>query len=530
MNGDNSDQAEWYKKIKAKIGRLIFLRRLHESPNAQDTAERELFAKHLRALCCALARANTAEGARRKFGLKTLWYTAGRGGEPGLLSYEGMRWNELFECMTIESAQSKPSKLKFAVFLAGFDHLIDWAIDLGDMLVWEKGNRTFNADEKTWLLPELYKAGSATTLLTDWIKAMQPSPRSGALQRYAHVAITREEYGVDLPPQPTAKGFRHGSAETICIGVSAELAVHNTGHDLTGMTALFEYLGCRIPLCVPGGVLLAGWQGLPYGQLGDGSKYPSLQTLVDGGVSMQRLEVFVDKLFCFHDASPPMLLIDGMLRPLMHAVLATMIMYYETRFKSKESVHVNDRMRDTYDEVISTPGFDGHRVLIEWGDTLKRQFDIDNTHLRDRTNHGPSEQMVAALKGLGATMGRMHAQISELGSRVVNLEQQNQMLLQQNQQLLQPLLLATQQILAGSPARPLSTGPPRATPESVAAPAAAPPVTPLGGSPSGRAFMHAAAVASAGYGQTHAPHTPPRTTQPPPPDPPPPPPPLEAVL
>ena len=76
-----------------------------------------------------------------------------------MLSYEGMRWNELFECMTIESAQSKPSKLKFAVFLAGFDHLIDWAIDLGDMLVWEKGNRTFNADEKTWLLPELCMEG-----------------------------------------------------------------------------------------------------------------------------------------------------------------------------------------------------------------------------------------------------------------------------------------------------------------------------------------------------------------------------------
>lgn len=32
-----------------------------------------------------------------------------------------------------------------------------------------------------------------------------------------------------------------------------------------------------------------------------------------------------------------MLLSDGQLRPLMHVTLATMIMYYETRFKSKES-------------------------------------------------------------------------------------------------------------------------------------------------------------------------------------------------
>ena len=125
-SSDGSDQATWYSRIKAKIGRLVFMRKLHKSSSALDKSERELFSKHVKAICCALSRANTEEAARRKFALKSLWYTAGRGGEPGLLHYEGMRWNELFDTTAIECAQSKPNKLKFAMFIAGSSHLIDW--------------------------------------------------------------------------------------------------------------------------------------------------------------------------------------------------------------------------------------------------------------------------------------------------------------------------------------------------------------------------------------------------------------------
>ena len=116
------------------------------------------------------------------------------------------------------------------------------------MLVWEQGRRRFNADVKTWLLPELYNSNSASTVMTDYIKAMQAPGLPGALAKYKDVAITRAKYGIELPEGPTAKGFRHGAADTIAVGVPAELAVHNTGHDLTGLGAIFEYLGCRIAL------------------------------------------------------------------------------------------------------------------------------------------------------------------------------------------------------------------------------------------------------------------------------------------
>ena len=53
MNGDNSDQAEWYKKIKAKIGHLIHQRKVHEFTSAEANAdvEHEVFHVHVKARC-----------------------------------------------------------------------------------------------------------------------------------------------------------------------------------------------------------------------------------------------------------------------------------------------------------------------------------------------------------------------------------------------------------------------------------------------------------------------------------------------
>ena len=95
---------------------------------------------------------------------------------------------------------------------------------------------------KPWLIPELHGDNSGTKL-SGYIKGMQ---KKGGLQRYKDVAVE------DLPENPTAGGIRPGAADTLASHVPAELAVHNTGHDLTGLAALWEYLNARAALLVPG--------------------------------------------------------------------------------------------------------------------------------------------------------------------------------------------------------------------------------------------------------------------------------------
>jgi hypothetical protein len=108
------------------------------------------------------------------------------------------------------------------------------------------------------------QGAGASTKLSNFIKAMQPAGRSGAQQKYSGVSVSV------LPPAPTAAGVRHGAADMLCQSMPAELAVHTTGHDLTGISALWEYLNARISLCIPGSVILAGWPAFAYGQTGQG--------------------------------------------------------------------------------------------------------------------------------------------------------------------------------------------------------------------------------------------------------------------
>ena len=85
--------------------------------------------------------------------------------------------NTNFNTITIESPQSKPAKLKMVLIVAGNDRHADWVLDFGDYLCFDRGFTHFNADQKTWLLPNLLNANGsaagAATKITSSIKGMQ---------------------------------------------------------------------------------------------------------------------------------------------------------------------------------------------------------------------------------------------------------------------------------------------------------------------------------------------------------------------
>ena len=106
---------------------------------------------------------------------------------------------------------------------------------------------TYTEGEPFFLLPDLGGVANAGTKLSNYIRALQPEGRPGSLKKY---------YGIgcdvpSLPIQSTVAGVRPGACETLCMATPAEYAVHNTGHDLTGLSALFEYLNGRVALAVP---------------------------------------------------------------------------------------------------------------------------------------------------------------------------------------------------------------------------------------------------------------------------------------
>ena len=308
----------------------------------------------------------------------------------------------------------------------------------------------FSADEKAWLIPDLQGDNSGTKL-SSWIKGMQKG--SAGLGRY-------QDFAVKLPADPTAAGIRHGAADTLACFIQAELAVHNTGHDLTGLCALWEYPRARIALCIPGAVVLAGWPAFPYGQMGKGPVHPSLSALT--GISVETFEPMIDVLFSFCDQTLPKLRVDGELRPMLHATLATMIMYYEERWEAKEMHKVLTFMREAF-MTIAAPGENAHLKLIEWGRIIKGTFDFQNLHLTEKLTHSGHEQIVHTVQQLGSNLARTQVMISDITRRQVEIENKLDTLIGL---LSTGAQITTASPLASTPAQP-PPNPPRPTPTAL---------------------------------------------------------------
>ena len=380
-----------------------------------------LYLTHVSALNKGYARANHKEAADRKLSILTGWCVCGRSAEPGFLTWDGMEWDDLHGYPATESYQSKPSKIKWVLFLPGSHRHADWALALGDVLVLDHGMYEYTEGEVNSLLPGLGTGSSAGNKLNSYVQALQPEGKPGSVRKYTDIKGCTVH---NLPPSPTAAGLRPGAADTLIMQVPAEIAVNNTGHDLTDQSALWEYLGGRLSLLVPGAIALAGWPERPHGRLtGKGPVYPSLDALL--GVSLECLERFMDVLFSFAEMGakhPPMLLRGGALRRMVYDVTATLIMYYPERYDDDEMSLVLHRMRESY-RSIGTPSEDPHFVLKEWAVSIKRQFEIDNLHLTSSDRFEGIEKVTCAVKQVGAAVATTGTQMGDLADRQGRLEQ-----------------------------------------------------------------------------------------------------------
>ena len=137
-----------------------------------------------------------------------------------------------------------------------------------------------------------------------------------------------------LPPlsplEPT------GVIEHLCAKMPEFFVALRTGHQLTSVSALYEYLGANLVVTMPAAVALAGWTPFPWGQIGKGPSRPTLQSLESLGVRPTDLEGIIDGTFNLHAGSPPMYLQEGALRPTIRTAFASLVMYYDDRRQAAE--------------------------------------------------------------------------------------------------------------------------------------------------------------------------------------------------
>ena len=363
----------------------------------------------------ALARAGTIDAATRRLGLESAWHSGGRSSESACITWDNtLQWDEEMQAVYVEIKQSKISKAKIIAFVAGADRHCDWFLALGDYMAMH-APPLYDSDEPPWMIPELHVTSSPGTKLGDWLKALRPSSKGGA------AGYAGKDYSVpSLPDNVNAGGIRPGVSNMLSKYMPGELVSHMTGHDFRGVSAIYEYVDADRALALVGALVAAGWPALPWGQHGDGPSPPSLDALRNAAEDVDVLEQpppdaaegersMLDLFFNLDDASPPMLLSDGALRPMVHIAFASMLMYHDARMEDGE-------MRPACLKLIKLLGRVGVSAekLSEWGATIRAKFDADNAHLlmgRAATGDGGVAQVVRAL---GRSLSEMKSELGAL--------------------------------------------------------------------------------------------------------------------
>jgi len=92
--------------------------------------------------------------------------------------------------------------------------------------------------------------------------------------------------------------------EVLVLRVPDIFAAVKTWHNLTSVSAMYDYMCTRLVLTITGAVVLAAWPALPWGQLGPGAQPACLDTLVVCAVDLAQLVWVMGEIFNLHDESP----------------------------------------------------------------------------------------------------------------------------------------------------------------------------------------------------------------------------------
>ena len=436
----SSDSATWLHKLKKKIQRVTF-ERAKEAGEQQDKSEgapaccsnarlpfpradllcarcaAPVYLEDVALIARSYARAGHSEGATRKLAIISTQRAAGRSSEVAWTTWDGMTWDKKFKHVFVEYPQPKGSKVKLAAFGAGVNRHSDWFVALADYLVLQPDRAIYSDDDPAWFLPVLQKTGSPGTTLGNFIKALLPADRGGH-DSFQDARLVLPE----LPPGATAGGLRPGASNELRAAMPSELAMHITAHDFTSFSAFFEYIDCTRAGCMPGSVVLGGWEPFPWGHMGKGPVPPSLTVLQNMAVDMEAVEMLIDILFRLDSATPPMLWRQGILRPMVHAAFASMVMYFNERKEAGEMHTVLAAMCHAIaDSRIRLDEGAAPVVFSRWGAALRMQFDLDNLHLTQRSADTGLAQVISVVQQVGRQVGGMHATIGALQKEVSQL-------------------------------------------------------------------------------------------------------------
>jgi hypothetical protein len=190
-----------------------------------------------------------------------------------------------------------------------------------------------------------------------------------------------------------------------------------TGHDLTGLSALWEYVDASKIMALVGASVLARWLAPPWGQTRKGPVPASLHALEPvHGVSAQSLQHVIVEVFQLTPGmTPSTLLPGGRLWPAVEAAFATQIMYFVQRRDTGERRTVVLRLVDALGKDTRFPN--PQHTLEQWSVTLHNKFLEDNLHIT-ASPHNNLHTLVEVVHHQGHMIAQFGMQLQRLETAI----------------------------------------------------------------------------------------------------------------
>jgi len=174
-------------------------------------------------------------------------------------------------------------------------------------------------------------------------------------------------------------GFRPGALNQLWGVVRPECVIATSGHG-PGACQLFSYLDLSMPpLCIPGGMVLAGWTPPNEARPLYAPVPPSTKSMV--AVDSVFLERLIDETFHFHDGTVACLRQHGNLRPWVHVLFATQVMHFSSRERTGQMSQMNGNLVDALVR-SGDSNFDTATKAVtqlhQWSQMIQSRFDADN--------------------------------------------------------------------------------------------------------------------------------------------------------
>ena len=143
-----------------------------------------------------------------------------------------------YQVVYTDALQLKVSAMKTVVFAAGSNRHLDFFLNFFDYLVCGP-QVTYQHGGANFIFPEWQRTSAPSTTLSNVMKALLPSSKN---VKYAKFRVT------GLHEDASAGGIRVGAVNWLTSHMPAEFVAYLTGHTLTGIGALFEYLRVAVSL------------------------------------------------------------------------------------------------------------------------------------------------------------------------------------------------------------------------------------------------------------------------------------------